>query len=62
MGNGIRAGVWREFIRRFGKVQITEFYGATDGNFSLVNYSGRIGAVGRDSFFNRVREKEGDTR
>ena len=54
LGNGIRADVWREFISRFGKIQIHEFYGATEGNIALHNYTGRIGAVGRDSFLNRV--------
>ncbi|KAK5867221.1 hypothetical protein PBY51_011734 [Eleginops maclovinus] len=53
VGNGIRADVWRDFISRFGNVQIGEFYGATEGNFGLINYSGKIGAVGRDSFFHR---------
>ncbi|XP_026221352.1 very long-chain acyl-CoA synthetase-like [Anabas testudineus] len=53
IGNGIRAAVWSDFIRRFGNVQIREFYGATEANFSLLNYSGKIGAVGRDSFLNR---------
>ncbi|XP_035013541.1 very long-chain acyl-CoA synthetase [Hippoglossus stenolepis] len=54
LGNGIRADVWREFISRFGKIQIQEFYGATEGNFALHNYTGKIGAVGRDSFLNRM--------
>ncbi|KAK2842416.1 hypothetical protein Q5P01_012616 [Channa striata] len=53
IGNGIRADVWKDFVTRFGNVQIREFYGATDGNFSLMNYSNKIGAVGRDSFFNK---------
>ncbi|KAM9376048.1 long-chain fatty acid transport protein 2-like [Pholidichthys leucotaenia] len=53
IGNGIRADVWREFITRFGNVQIREFYGATEGNFSLLNYSGKIGAIGRDTFLHK---------
>ncbi|KAK5902067.1 hypothetical protein CesoFtcFv8_007362 [Champsocephalus esox] len=53
IGNGIRADVWRDFISRFGNVKICEFYGATEGNFGLINYSGKIGAVGRDSFLHR---------
>ncbi|KAG8012733.1 Very long-chain acyl-CoA synthetase, partial [Nibea albiflora] len=53
IGNGIRAEVWREFINRFGNIQIREFYGATEGNFSLLNYSGKIGAVGRDTFLHK---------
>ncbi|XP_050759475.1 long-chain fatty acid transport protein 2 isoform X2 [Gymnogyps californianus] len=47
IGNGIRADVWREFIRRFGNISILEFYASTEGNISFVNYTGKIGAVGR---------------
>ncbi|KFO88849.1 Very long-chain acyl-CoA synthetase, partial [Buceros rhinoceros silvestris] len=47
IGNGIRADVWREFIRRFGNINILEFYASTEGNVSFVNYTGKIGAVGR---------------
>ncbi|XP_041794961.1 very long-chain acyl-CoA synthetase-like [Chelmon rostratus] len=54
IGNGIRPDVWRDFTSRFGNVQIREFYGATEGNFSLVNYSGKAGAVGRDTFLHRM--------
>ncbi|KAF3688702.1 Very long-chain acyl-CoA synthetase [Channa argus] len=53
IGNGIRADVWRDFIIRFGNVHIREFYGATDGNFSLINYSNKVGAVGRENFLNK---------
>ncbi|XP_070827788.1 long-chain fatty acid transport protein 2-like [Chaetodon trifascialis] len=54
VGNGIRPEVWREFTSRFGDIQIREFYGATEGNIGLLNYSGKIGAVGRDTFLNRM--------
>ncbi|XP_074012098.1 long-chain fatty acid transport protein 2 [Numenius arquata] len=47
IGNGIRAEVWREFLRRFGNINILEFYASTEGNISFVNYTGKIGAVGR---------------
>ncbi|XP_062998648.1 long-chain fatty acid transport protein 2 [Elgaria multicarinata webbii] len=47
LGNGLRADVWREFIRRFGDIRIFEFYASTEGNVSFVNYTGKIGAVGR---------------
>ncbi|XP_053175783.1 long-chain fatty acid transport protein 2-like isoform X2 [Scomber japonicus] len=53
MGNGIRPDVWKDFLCRFGNIKIREFYGATEGNFSLMNYSGKIGAIGRDTFFNK---------
>ncbi|NWW86884.1 S27A2 synthetase, partial [Rhynochetos jubatus] len=47
IGNGIRADVWRKFIQRFGNINILEFYASTEGNISFVNYTGKIGAVGR---------------
>ncbi|XP_056907278.1 long-chain fatty acid transport protein 2-like [Takifugu flavidus] len=53
LGNGMRPEVWREFLSRFGNIQIAEFYGATEGNFFLLNYSGKIGAVGRDFYLHR---------
>uniref|UniRef100_A0A8C7WQ26 long-chain-fatty-acid--CoA ligase n=1 Tax=Oryzias sinensis TaxID=183150 RepID=A0A8C7WQ26_9TELE len=53
IGNGIRAEVWREFLNRFGNIQIREFYASTEGNVGFVNYVGKIGAVGRVNFFYR---------
>ncbi|XP_030620689.1 very long-chain acyl-CoA synthetase isoform X1 [Chanos chanos] len=53
IGNGIRADVWREFIKRFGFIDIREIYAATEGNISFINYTGKIGAVGRVNFFHR---------
>jgi fatty-acyl-CoA synthase len=47
VGNGLRADVWTPFVERFRIPQIVEFYGATEGNISLVNTRGKIGAVGR---------------
>jgi fatty-acyl-CoA synthase len=46
-GNGLRPEIWREFQARFAIPRIVEFYGATEGNVSMLNYDGRIGAVGR---------------
>ncbi|XP_020515774.2 long-chain fatty acid transport protein 2 [Labrus bergylta] len=54
IGNGMRPDVWRDFISTFGNVEIREFYGATEGNISTVNYSGKMGAVGRDTFMHRL--------
>ncbi|XP_034542368.1 very long-chain acyl-CoA synthetase-like [Notolabrus celidotus] len=54
IGNGMRADVWRDFISRFGNINIREFYGATEGNFSLINYSNKIGSIGRDTFMHRL--------
>lgn len=55
LGNGLRADVWREFLQRFGPLAVWEFYGATEGNAGFVNYTGKIGAVGRANVFLRVR-------
>jgi fatty-acyl-CoA synthase len=46
-GNGLRPDVWDEFSRRFGINNIVEFYGASEGNFGLLNLDGKPGAVGR---------------
>ncbi|CAL8350084.1 unnamed protein product [Merluccius merluccius] len=53
VGNGLRADVWRVFLQRFGKVDIKEFYGASDGNVGLFNYPGRIGAIGKVNFYHK---------
>ncbi len=50
-GNGLRADVWELFKTRFQIPRILEFYGATEGNFSLYNVEGRIGAIGRVPIF-----------
>ena len=46
-GNGLRPEVWERMAARFRIPQILEFYGATEGNVSLVNFDGKVGAVGR---------------
>ncbi|KAH0626659.1 hypothetical protein JD844_001753, partial [Phrynosoma platyrhinos] len=53
IGNGMRIEVWKEFLRRFGFVQIYEFYGATEGNIGFINYTGKVGAVGRTNFLHK---------
>jgi len=47
VGNGLSADVWEGFQTRFAIPQILEFYAATEGNFSLYNVEGKIGAIGR---------------
>ena len=54
-GNGLRAEVWREMIDRFAIPRVLEFYGATEGNVSLLNLDGKVGAVGRIPKFLRKR-------
>ena len=47
VGNGLRPDIWGRFQDRFGIRDIREFYGATEGNFAIVNLDNRVGAVGR---------------
>ncbi|HTV29877.1 MAG TPA: long-chain-acyl-CoA synthetase [Xanthobacteraceae bacterium] len=46
-GNGLRADVWEQFQRRFRIPRVLEYYAATEGNFSLYNVEGKVGAIGR---------------
>ncbi|KAK6979291.1 long-chain fatty acid transport protein 4 [Biomphalaria glabrata] len=45
-GNGIKPQIWNLFQERFKVKQIAEFYGATEGNCSIVNTQNKVGAVG----------------
>jgi len=47
IGNGLRPDVWGPFQERFGIPRVVEFYGATEGNFALLNFSGKLGAIGQ---------------
>ncbi|XP_043851716.1 bile acyl-CoA synthetase isoform X3 [Dromiciops gliroides] len=49
VGNGLRQEVWRQFLQRFGPIKICEFYGSTEGNVGFINYTGRLGAIGKSS-------------
>ncbi len=46
-GNGLRADVWETFRQRFAIPRILEFYAATEGNLSLYNADGKVGAIGK---------------
>ena len=46
-GNGLRPEIWPAFQKRFAIPRIVEFYGATEGNVAMLNYDGKVGAVGR---------------
>ncbi|HHL43457.1 MAG TPA: long-chain-acyl-CoA synthetase, partial [Hellea balneolensis] len=47
VGNGLRPEIWEDFTARFGIDKVVEFYGATEGNVSLINLDGKVGTVGR---------------
>ncbi|KAK3570996.1 hypothetical protein QTP86_033399, partial [Hemibagrus guttatus] len=53
IGNGLRADIWQEFQCRFGVKKIREFYGASDGNIGFLNYTGKVGAVGKANFIQK---------
>ncbi len=46
-GNGLRADVFTRFRDRFNLPHIYEFYAATEGNISIINFDSKPGAVGR---------------
>jgi len=46
-GNGLRADIWEIFQARFAIPRVLEFYAATEGNISLYNIEGKVGAIGR---------------
>ncbi|HEY2068312.1 MAG TPA: long-chain-acyl-CoA synthetase [Rhizomicrobium sp.] len=52
-GNGLRPEIWPAFQERFAIPKIIEFYGATEGNVSMLNYDGKVGAVGRVPWYMR---------
>jgi fatty-acyl-CoA synthase len=46
-GNGLRPDMWKVMQGRFGVPRILEFYGSTEGNVSMFNFDGTLGAIGR---------------
>jgi fatty-acyl-CoA synthase len=54
-GNGLRPDVWERMAERFKIDQVLEFYGSTEGNVSLFNFDGKMGAVGRIPKYLRKR-------
>jgi len=46
-GNGLSREVWAELQRRFAVPRVLEFYGSTEGNVSMFNFDGTLGAIGR---------------
>lgn len=54
IGNGVRTDVWSEFLNRFGDIQVRELYAATEGNIGFINYTSKVGVVGRVNLVHRV--------
>jgi solute carrier family 27 fatty acid transporter 1/4 len=46
IGNGLRVDIWQQFVDRFKIKNICELYGSTEGNANLINFDGKVGAVG----------------
>ena len=57
IGNGLRPEIWAKFQERFGIARIMEFYGATEGNVGMINYDGKLGAIGRVPWYARGIQK-----
>jgi fatty-acyl-CoA synthase len=55
VGNGMRPDVWERFQARFKIGKTLEFYGSTEGNVSMMNFDGKIGAIGRIPKFLKKR-------
>ncbi|MBU6406777.1 MAG: long-chain-acyl-CoA synthetase [Alphaproteobacteria bacterium] len=55
VGNGMRPDVWERLQARFKIGQILEFYGSTEGNVSMMNFDGKMGAIGRIPKFLKKR-------
>jgi len=45
-GNGLRKTFWRPMKERFNLERLIEFFGSTEGNASLINFSNKEGACG----------------
>jgi fatty-acyl-CoA synthase len=54
-GNGLRPEVWERFKTRFAIPHILEFYGATEGNVSILNFDEKPGSIGRIAPYIRSR-------
>ncbi|KAI3361810.1 hypothetical protein L3Q82_001967 [Scortum barcoo] len=53
-GSGLRSDVWKEFVKRFGKIKIREGYGLTEASIGFLNYTDEVGPIGRASYFNKL--------
>ena len=46
VGNGLRPSIWRQFKSRFGIEQVSELYGASEGNIGFSNFLNLDNTVG----------------
>ncbi|XP_075998666.1 long-chain fatty acid transport protein 2-like [Genypterus blacodes] len=53
LGNGVRTDIWSEFLNRFGDIKVRELYAATEGNVGFINYTSKVGAIGRINYLHR---------
>uniref|UniRef100_A0A8C6U1X8 long-chain-fatty-acid--CoA ligase n=1 Tax=Neogobius melanostomus TaxID=47308 RepID=A0A8C6U1X8_9GOBI len=53
IGNGARTDIWTEFLNRFGDIHVRELYGATEGNIGFINYTNKVGVVGRINYLHK---------
>uniref|UniRef100_A0A3P8VWI1 long-chain-fatty-acid--CoA ligase n=1 Tax=Cynoglossus semilaevis TaxID=244447 RepID=A0A3P8VWI1_CYNSE len=54
IGNGVRKDIWTEFLNRFGDIKVRELYAATEGNIGFINYTSKIGTVGRENILQKM--------
>jgi fatty-acyl-CoA synthase len=54
-GNGLRPDIWEDFQKRFRIPRILEWYAATEGNAVMINFDGKVGAVGRIPWYLKHR-------
>ncbi|XP_051979206.1 hsFATP2a_ACSVL_like domain-containing protein [Xyrauchen texanus] len=54
IGNGVRTDIWKEFLNRFGDIHVRELYAATEGNVGFINYTSKIGVVGRVNILTKI--------
>ncbi|XP_039979161.1 very long-chain acyl-CoA synthetase isoform X2 [Xiphias gladius] len=53
-GSGLRSDVWKEFVKRFGRIKLREGYGLTEVSIGFLNYTDEVGPIGRASYFNKL--------
>ncbi|XP_051975179.1 long-chain fatty acid transport protein 2-like [Xyrauchen texanus] len=54
IGNGVRADIWKEFLNRFGEIHVRELYAATEGNVGFINYTSKVGVIGRVNILSKI--------